>query len=131
MEVGSVKTIDYTINTPSTSSIPAKNVEEGHSGTLKAELEHKNMSAGQEKPTGEKKEINKEELVEMNAALNKFLQIINSDIQFALHEKTQRLMVQVVDSKEQKVLREFPAHELLDTMAKIREYVGAILDKKA
>ena len=88
------------------------------------------MSAGQEKPTGEKKEINKEELVEMNAALNKFLQIINSDIQFALHEKTQRLMVQVVDVKEQKVLREFPAHELLDTMAKIREYVGAILDKK-
>ena len=63
--------------------------------------------------------------------LNKFFQYINADLQFAMHEKTQQLMVQVVDTKENKVLREFPSHELLDTIANIREYVGILLDKKA
>ena len=130
MEINGVKSLDYSVNTPSASPVPVKGAEETQSNTVKSDFENKSTFTGQEKPPGERKELNKDELVEMNAALNKFLQIINSDIQFALHEKTQRLMVQVVDSKEQKVLREFPAHELLDTMAKIREYVGAILDKK-
>ncbi|MPN54839.1 hypothetical protein SDC9_202516 [bioreactor metagenome] len=59
------------------------------------------------------------------------MEMINSDIQFQLHEKTKQLIVQVVDMRDGKVLKEFPPHELLDTMAKIQEYVGLLLDKKA
>ncbi|WP_425058503.1 hypothetical protein SCACP_31570 [Sporomusa carbonis] len=75
-------------------------------------------------------DINKDKLSEVTDELNKFMQIINADLRFAMHEKTQRLMVQVVDTKEQKVLKEFPPHELLDTIAKIRDFVGVLLDKK-
>ncbi|HWR45784.1 flagellar protein FlaG [Sporomusa sp.] len=74
--------------------------------------------------------INKEDLSKMTGELNKFMQLINADLKFVLHEKTQRLIVQVVDTKEQKVLKEFPPHELLDTIAGIQEYVGILLDKK-
>lgn len=62
--------------------------------------------------------------------LNKFLQLMNTDLVFKLHEGTKQLMVQVVDTREQKVLKEFPPHELLDTLAKISDYVGLLLDKK-
>ena len=62
--------------------------------------------------------------------LNKFMQSMNTDIQFLLHTKTSTLMVQVEDRKTHKILKECPAHELLDMVARIREYVGIFLDKK-
>ncbi len=74
--------------------------------------------------------VNERELTELTDALNKFMTDMNADLQFAIHEKTNRMMVKLVDIKTQKVLKEFPPHELLDTLAAISEYVGALLDKK-
>lgn len=81
---------------------------------------------------GEKqqKSLSKEEMAKTTSEMTKFMELINSDIQFQLHEKTKQLIVQVVDTRDGTVLKEFPPHELLDTMAKIREYVGFLLDKK-
>jgi flagellar protein FlaG len=76
------------------------------------------------------KKPDKEDLERITDETNKFMQMINTDLQFSVHEKTKQLMVQVVDTKEQRVIKEFPSHEFLDTMAKIREYVGFLLDKK-
>lgn len=101
----------------------------------KAEAAPKADQAGTQarsaEPDQEKKQLSRDELSEISQELNKFMQLLNANIQFALHEKTQRLMVQVVDTKEQKVLKEFPPHESLDTIAKIRDYVGFLLDKRA
>ncbi|MBP2651820.1 MAG: hypothetical protein H6Q74_2645 [Firmicutes bacterium] len=77
-----------------------------------------------------KREITEQELDKMTQDMNKFMQDLNADLHFKLHEKTQRLMVQLVDSRSQSVLKEFPPHEFLDTIAKISEAVGAFLDKK-
>jgi len=84
-------------------------------------------SGGKDKKT----ELNENELKVLTSTLNKFMTAMNTDLEFAVHEKTHRMMVKVVDVKTQKVLKEFPPHELLDTLAAISEYVGAILDKKA
>jgi len=78
-----------------------------------------------------KTDFTNDELLPITQQLNKFMTYLNADIQFSLHEKTQRLIVRVVDVKENKVLREFPPEEFLDTIANIREYVGVLLDKKA
>lgn len=75
--------------------------------------------------------IDRDDLNSLTQELNKFMDSLNVDIQFAIHDKTKQVMVQVLDIKEQRVLREYPAHELLDTLAAIREYVGVLLDKKA
>lgn len=62
--------------------------------------------------------------------LNDFMESMNTDLRFQLHSKTGELMVQVVDNKTHKVLREAPSHEYLDLVASLRQYIGAILDKK-
>jgi len=74
--------------------------------------------------------VNAEDLQEMTEALNKFMQSMNADLKFTVHDKTQQLMVQLIDIAEQKVLKEFPPRDFLDMVAKIREYVGALLDKR-
>ena len=78
----------------------------------------------------EKQPVNKEDVQQMTAAMNHFLQVSNANMQVTLHEKTNELMVRFVDTKNGQVLKEFPSHEFLDTMANIREYVGILLDKK-
>ena len=62
--------------------------------------------------------------------LTQFMKSMNTDINFSIHEKTGRLMVQVKDSKGT-VVKEFPSHELLDTIAAISDSIGALLDRKA
>jgi len=74
--------------------------------------------------------VSREELSAVSEVLNKFMSSLNADLQFVVHDKTKQLMVQLVDEKQQKVLKEFPPHEFLDTIAKIRDYVGVLLDRK-
>lgn len=76
------------------------------------------------------KPVNLQEVIHMTEAMNKFVQAMDANIRFTVHEKLNQLMVQVVDQTNQKVLKEFPSAEFLDTMAAIRDYVGILLDKK-
>lgn len=78
-----------------------------------------------------KDQLSKKNVEEITDGLNDFMQSINTDLRFVLHRKTDQLMVQVVDTKTNKVLREAPPKEILDTLAKIRDLVGALLDEKA
>ena len=75
--------------------------------------------------------LNKNDIENITEGLNDFMQSINTDIKFVLHQRTGTLMVQVVDMEKNKVLREAPPKELLDVLARIRDFVGALLDKKA
>jgi flagellar protein FlaG len=125
MEVNDIKPIDAMSNYPySNNSVDAKTEKDNEITT-----EGNNMHS--KDGTAEKKDIKPEEIKNINSMLNKFMENINADIKFVFHEGTKRLIVQVVDTKENKVLKEFPPHELLDTMARIREYVGVLLDERA
>lgn len=84
-----------------------------------------------EKETSEQTTLNKEVLQGIATELTKFMQSLSTDLQFSIHEKSGRMLVRVVDSSSHEVLKEFPPEELLDTIGAIREYVGALLDKKA
>ena len=78
------------------------------------------------------KDKGKEEQVKPTTeALNNFLEFMGAEIRFKVHEKSQRLFVQLVSEKDQRVLRQYPPEEFLDMVARIREFVGIFLDKKA
>lgn len=77
-----------------------------------------------------KKPANLQDLTQMTEAMNKFVEAMDANIRFTVHQKTNQMMVQVIDQANNKVLKEFPSHEFLDTMAAIRNYVGILLDKK-
>jgi flagellar protein FlaG len=101
---------------------PAKPQEAARSDTQKATSSN---------AADAKKDLTREETDLLTKTLNQFMDEMNANLQFVVHDKTHRLMVQVVDPETNKVLKEFPPHELLDTIAAISDYVGALLDKKA
>ena len=89
--------------------------------------ETKNKVANEQQEP-EKEKVKVENTVE---SLNKFMDLMSADIRFKMHEKSNRLMVQLVSERDQSVLREYPSAEFLDMIANIREFVGILTDKKA
>ena len=83
-------------------------------------------------PTTQDKDGKEKEIVENTVeSLNKFMDLMTADIRFSMHQKSNRLMVQLVSAKDQTVLREYPSKEFLDMIANIRDFVGILTDKKA
>lgn len=73
---------------------------------------------------------NEEAMNDITATLNDFVSQWNNHLQFSVHEETSMLTVKVVDLKSNKVLKEFPPEEYLDMIAKIREFIGSMIDEK-
>jgi flagellar protein FlaG len=59
---------------------------------------------------------------------NKYLESLQRDLRFQVHDATGQMMVEVVDLNTGEVLREQPPHEFLDLAARLREMVGYFLD---
>ena len=91
------------------------------------ESKQKIAEAATQDKDGKEKEV-VENTVE---SLNKFMDLMTADIRFSMHQKSNRLMVQLVSVKDQSVLREYPSKEFLDMIANIRDFVGILTDKKA
>jgi flagellar protein FlaG len=72
-----------------------------------------------------------EELKTMSYAMNRFVEMLTADLKFEVHEKTHEIMVKFVNTKTGEVLKEYPPKEYLDMIARIRDYVGMMIDKKA
>ena len=72
-----------------------------------------------------------EELKTMSYAMNRFVEMLTADLKFEVHDKTHEIMVKFVNTKTGEVLKEYPPKEYLDMIARIRDYVGMMIDKKA
>jgi len=64
------------------------------------------------------------------AKLNEMTRIFNRSIKFSIHEESHRLWVRVIDTEENKVIREIPPEKILEMVARIQEFLGLLLDEK-
>ena len=72
--------------------------------------------------------VNNEQLNSAVSGLNKKMN--NSEAVFGIHEDTNRVMIKIVDKDSKKVLKEYPAEETLDMIAKAWELAGLMVDEK-
>ncbi len=86
---------------------------------------------GVESASGKKQEISPEQLAEAVKIANEVMQVMDRQLQFSVHEGTNRPMVKVVDPNTDKVIREIPPEKILDMVAKMWEVVGLFVDEKA
>ena len=87
-----------------------------------------NQTAENKQP---QKKLSKDDVGAMTAALNSFMQNLNCNLEFKYYEKLDRLSIKMVDQKSQKIIKEFPPEDMMKTMIKTKEWLGAFLDKKA
>ena len=61
---------------------------------------------------------------------NKALEMVNKRFEFSVHEKTKEIMVKIVDSETDEVIREIPPEKILDLIAKMCEMAGILVDER-
>lgn len=54
----------------------------------------------------------------------------NPSIRFAYHEKTNRIVIRIVDRESMEVVKEIPLEKTLDMIAKVWEIAGILVDEK-
>lgn len=61
---------------------------------------------------------------------NRTMAIEQRQLEFRIHEKTNEIMVRVVDAETKEVLREIPPEKLLDMFASMLEMAGLLIDER-
>ena len=80
----------------------------------------------------EKRELPISERLVINAIekANKAIEGSNRKFEFSIHEGTKEIMVKVLDSETNEVVREIPPEKILDLVAKMWEMAGIVVDER-
>ncbi len=54
----------------------------------------------------------------------------NREFSFSIHEKTNRIMVKIIDSETKEIIREIPPEKILDMVAQMWEMAGILIDER-
>ena len=64
------------------------------------------------------------------SAANKKIEPLFIEFQYRIHEKTNNVMVSVLNSNTKEVIREIPPEKSLDALAKMMELIGILFDAR-
>ncbi len=104
----------------------------GDAPSAKAEKVHiENSIRTAEKPEdGKKREVSEKEIQDMVAKSNKELVVFDRRLEYRIHEKTHEIMVKVINTTDDSVVREIPSEKMLDFVASLREKIGINMDER-
>ena len=72
----------------------------------------------------------KEEIESQAKALEKTFLAFNRRVKLAVNEEINQIIIKVVDSETDKVIKEIPAEEIQHLIARIKEAIGLLVDEK-
>lgn len=78
----------------------------------------------------ENQSVKEEEVIEAIEKANKQFKTFDRRLEFSIHEKTKQIIVKVIDTDDDTVLREIPSEKILDMVAKMWELSGIFVDEK-
>ena len=74
-------------------------------------------------------EITEETVSSMTDQLNELMSKINCDLQFSYNKEVDMMSVKMMDKKTGEVIKEYPPEEIIESMVKAKEWIGAFLDR--
>ena len=78
----------------------------------------------------EDKKYSEEEIIDFIEKANNQFVAYDRKFEFSIHEKTKQIMVKVLDSVTNEVIKELPPEKVLDIVAGLWEVAGIIVDEK-
>lgn len=61
---------------------------------------------------------------------NKHFKTFDRRLEFSIHDKTKEIMVKVINTEDDSIVREIPSEKILDMVAKLWEMTGIFVDEK-
>lgn len=78
----------------------------------------------------EEKKYSEEEVIKFIEKANSEFVAYDRRFEFSIHDKTKQIMVKILDSATNEVIREIPSERVLDMVAGLWEMAGIIVDRK-
>ncbi len=86
----------------------------------------------EERPVAmEERKVSNNEIIRSIERANEKVTTKNTELRFSVHEKTRAIMIKVMNSDTQEVIREIPSEQILDMVANFMELAGLYIDEKA
>ncbi len=70
------------------------------------------------------------EVIQAIEKANKHIKSYDRRLEFSIHEITKQIMVKVINTEDDTVIREIPSEKILDMVAHLWEVVGILVDEK-
>ncbi len=128
MRVISMDAVNIAKNRDSLSNIQ-ENIQEQRKTNKLDIIRQKNISQMNEFELNELP-VSERIVIEAIERANKAIVGSNRNFEFTIHEATKEIMIKVLDSETNEIIREIPPEEILDMVAKIWEMVGIIVDER-
>ena len=74
--------------------------------------------------------VDEHEVIQAIEKANKQFKTYDRKLEFAIHERTKKIMVKVIDTHDDTVIREIPSEKVLDMVAHMWEISGILVDEK-
>lgn len=82
------------------------------------------------RPQPDTHRLSREEVESQARALEKTFLAFNRRVRLAVNEEINQVIIKVVDSQTDKVIKEIPAEEIQHLIARIKETIGLLVDEK-
>lgn len=103
---------------------------EGQIETNENKIDEEEMEIQSQAREVEETKYSEDEVIDIiEEANNKFI-AYDRKFEYSIHEKTKQVMIKVLDSVTNEVIRELPPEKVIDIIAGIMEVAGLIVDKK-
>ena len=109
----------------SASNLPEQTVRSQH----KAVKELKQVDEKSAKSVVEN-QLGKSQLNKYAEKLSKVMEILNHSIRFSVDDESDRMIIRIVNSETNEVIRQIPPKEMLQLMHRLDQLAGLMLDEK-
>lgn len=100
------------------------------SGVPVAEKEPQNNSAAPVEQQTAPLQVSEREVIRAIEQANKTMINHNTRAEFSVHEVTKDIMIKIIDTDSNQVIREIPPKKILDLIAKLCELAGIMVDER-
>jgi len=75
-------------------------------------------------------DVDKAQISDALAKMSKTIEFFNKRLKFSIDENSKRIVVKVIDSDSNQVVREIPPKEVLKFVANLHKFLGVFVDTK-
>jgi len=103
----------------------------GDSRKLGAEDQNADVRRAQKQAEDQQQKMDEKSVDLMTKELNELMDKIDCNLAFKYNKDVDVMTVKMIDKETKEVLKEFPPEEMVKSMVKTKEWIGAFLDEHA
>ncbi|AFV02573.1 hypothetical protein UNSWDHB_2876 [Dehalobacter sp. UNSWDHB] len=106
-------------------TFPGQKLEQGKNEAPRLVVDQKDNAASA------REELPREQVEQAAEKMNRLMGLFNKKLQFEVAEKSDRIVVKIIDQESGEILSEIPPARVVEMLESVQDSVGLLVDEKA